>query len=79
MGALERTQNNCHGRTGGGAAKNICRISVSPVKKIFRLFYRHAGETPWLSAEMEVTAIILAKVWRLCQLSSHSRGFLSRL
>ncbi len=28
--------------------------------------------------EMEVTEIILAKVLRLCQLSSHSRGFLSR-
>ncbi len=27
--------------------------------------------------EMEVTEIILAKVLRLCQLSSHSRGFLS--
>ncbi len=31
------------------------------------------------SPEMEVTEIILAKVSRLCQLSSHSRGFLSRL
>ncbi len=30
-------------------------------------------------SEMEVTEIILAKVSRLCQLSSHSRGFLSRL
>jgi hypothetical protein len=28
---------------------------------------------------MEVTEIILAKVSRLCQLSSHSHGFLSRL
>jgi hypothetical protein len=28
---------------------------------------------------MEVTEIILAKVSRLCQLSSHSRGFLSRI
>ncbi len=28
---------------------------------------------------MEVTEIILAKVSRLCQLSSHCRGFLSRL
>jgi hypothetical protein len=28
--------------------------------------------------EMEVTEIILAKVLRLCQLSSHSHGFLSR-
>jgi hypothetical protein len=29
-----------------------------------------------LIPEMEVTGIILAKVLRLCQLSSHSRGFL---
>jgi hypothetical protein len=29
-------------------------------------------------AEMEITEIILAKVSRLCQLSNHSRGFLSR-
>ena len=29
--------------------------------------------------EMEITEIILAKVSRLCQLSSHRRGFLSRL
>ncbi len=36
------------------------------------LFY---NSTP----EMEVTEIILAKVSRLCQLSSHSRGILSRL
>jgi hypothetical protein len=28
---------------------------------------------------MKVTEIILAKVWRLCQLWSHSRGFLSRV
>ncbi len=31
------------------------------------------------SPEMEVKEIILAKVLRLCQLSSHSCGFLSRL
>ncbi len=31
------------------------------------------------SPEMEVTGIILAKVSRLCQLSCHSRGFLSKL
>jgi len=31
------------------------------------------------SPEMEVTEIILAKVSRLCQLSSHSHGFLSSL
>jgi hypothetical protein len=30
-------------------------------------------------AEMEVTEIILAIVLRLCQLSSHSHGFLSRI
>jgi hypothetical protein len=29
--------------------------------------------------EIEVKEIILAKVSRLCQLSSHSRGFLSRV
>ncbi len=29
--------------------------------------------------EMEVTEILLGKVSRFCQLSSHSRGFLSRL
>ncbi len=29
--------------------------------------------------ELEITEIMLAKVSRLCQLSSHSRGFLSRL
>ncbi len=31
------------------------------------------------SHEMEVTEIILATISRLCQLSSHSHGFLSRL
>ncbi len=30
-------------------------------------------------AEMEVTVVILAKVSKLCQLASHSRGFLFRL
>jgi hypothetical protein len=35
---------------------------------------------PLTFLKMEVTEIILAKVSRLCQLSSHSRrGFLSRL
>jgi hypothetical protein len=33
----------------------------------------------YFSPEMEVTEIVLAKVSRLCQLLSHSRGFLSRL
>ncbi len=32
-----------------------------------------------LKPEMEITGIILAKISRLCQLSSHSRGSLSRL
>jgi hypothetical protein len=34
---------------------------------------------PNLTPEIKVTEIILAKVSRLCQLSSHSRGFFSRL
>jgi hypothetical protein len=29
--------------------------------------------------EMEVTEIILAKIYRFCQLSSHGRGFLARV
>jgi hypothetical protein len=37
------------------------------------------GKYRQVTPEMEVTEIILAKVSRLCQLSSHSRGFLSRL
>ncbi len=44
----------------------------------------HSSVRPFLNRpprypEMEVTEIILAKISRLCQLSSHSRGFLSRL
>jgi hypothetical protein len=33
----------------------------------------------WFLPEMEVTEIILAKILGLCQLSSHIRGFFSRL
>jgi hypothetical protein len=55
------------------------QYKVGRVSKFTHHLYLLVSYTLDGQPEMEVTEIIWAKVSRLCQLSSHSPGFLSRL
>ncbi len=62
----------------GPTLRQAVVLTTSLYFSIVQLFQKHCVQDQ-LRTEMEAIEIMLAEVSRLCQLSSHSRGFLSRL
>ncbi len=62
------------------SSPNTKVVYLVPSLKLFLCrSWSASWRSPSCSPEMEVTEIILAKIYRICHLSSHSRGYFARV